>query len=92
MKNKITIFLDAIFSFILFTVVFFALLKRLTNSPYSLLGAITLSLITQNAYLSNSIKNRAKNKNKENMKNFFIFTPTNHIEYFASALSTRYKV
>ena len=90
-KNKITIFLDAIFSFILFTLLFYALTKRLASAPIPLIASISLALIFQNLYLCASIKNRKNAKKKENMRNFFIFTPVNAQEYLETALHGRYQ-
>ncbi len=91
MKNKIRIFIDAIFSFILFSVVFYALFVRYSTHFFALLGAIDIALILQSTYLSHSEKSRKRAKQKENCKNFFIFTPVDCVKYFSHALSVRYK-
>ena len=91
MKNKIRIFIDAIFSFILFYVVFYALFIRYSIRIFAILGAIDLSLILQSVYLAYSERSRKRALQKENLKNFFIFTPVNLTEFFAHALSVRYK-
>ncbi len=91
MKNKIRIFIDAIFSFILFSFVFYALFARYTSRLYATIGAIDFAFILQNIYISRSERSRKRAEQKENLKNFFIFTPVNLVEYFAHALSVRYK-
>ena len=91
MKNKIRTVIVAIFSFILFTVVFYALIKRYATPLIAYIASSTLALIFMSIYLGASEKNRKNAKAKENMKNFFIFTPTSPQEYFSLALSSRYK-
>lgn len=91
MKNKIRNFIDAIFSFLLFFIVFYALLDRYHDKLLSILGSIDVALILQCVYLGKSRESRLKNEQKENLKNFFIFTPVNCASYFAHALSVRYK-
>ncbi|MBE5732474.1 MAG: hypothetical protein E7353_05475 [Clostridiales bacterium] len=91
MKNKIRNFIDAIFSFILFYIVFYALFIRYSTHTIASLCAIDIAFILQNVYLSRSEKSRKRAMLKENLKNFFIFTPVNLTEFFAHALSVRYK-
>lgn len=91
MKTKIQIFMDAISSFILFAIIFYALFTRYTTRLYALLSAVDLAVILQCVYLAHSEKSRTKAEQKENLKNFFIFTPVNLTQYFANALSVRYK-
>ena len=91
MKNKIRNFIDAIFSFILFYIVFYALFIRYSTRPITMLSSIDIAFILQSVYLSRSEKSRKRAMQKENMKNFFIFTPVNLTDFFAHALSVRYK-
>ncbi len=92
MKNKIRNFIDAIFSFILFYIVFYALFIRYSTRSIATLCAIDIAFILQCVYLSRSEKSRKLASQKENLKNFFVFTPVNLVDYFAHALSVRYKI
>lgn len=92
MKNKIRTLLDAIFSLILFTLVFYVLLKRYTTPSLAFLSSFVLALLFLSIYLNASEKLLKNVEEKENMKNFFIFTPVCPQDYFAKALSKRYKV
>lgn len=92
MKNKFRIVIDAFFSLILFCVVFYGLLKRYTTQNLALFSSFILSLLFLSIYIKGS-DNQIKNaKEKENMKNFFIFTKVNPSIYFKSVLEKRYKV
>lgn len=92
MKNKIRIVIDAIFSLILFCVIFYALLKRYTTQNLALFSSFILSLLFLSIYVKGSDKQIQNAKEKENMKNFFIFTKVNPAKYFKKILEKRYEI
>lgn len=92
MKNKIRLALDGIFAFILFFVVFYALTKGQNEKIICIISSIDLSIIFLSIYLGASEKSIKNSRDKENMKNFFIFTRVNVVDYFFTALSSRYTV